>query len=143
MKLDVLTIHGCFQMWAHALEVNLHAQFDEGTGKDERKQIITNDWQKTSSNWWSIEALIETYHDELGLFRGRPLPAGVAHAAEATAAVMPECLIQGEASGSTLEDEPAGMVSRGKQMRASVQPIPSCLRGKLIVRSSGKHILLR
>lgn len=95
----MLTIHGFFQTWAHALEVNLRAQFDEGTGKDERKQIITNDWQKTSSNWWSIEALIATYHDELGLFRGRPLPAGVAHAAEATAAVMPECLIQGEASG--------------------------------------------
>lgn len=59
-------------MWAHALEVNVRAQFDEDIGKDERKQIIANDWQKTSGNWWGIEALIETYHDELGPFRGRP-----------------------------------------------------------------------
>jgi hypothetical protein len=72
LTLDMLTIHEFFHMWAQALEVNLRAQFDEDIGKDERKQMIANDWQKTSGNWWGIEALIETYHDVLGPFRGRP-----------------------------------------------------------------------
>lgn len=72
LKLDRLNLLEFFTMWSRAMEDNLRARFDEEIGKDERNQVIAGYYAQTGGSWWGIEALITTYHEELGPFRSRP-----------------------------------------------------------------------
>jgi hypothetical protein len=72
IKLTVLDVNEFFEMWAHALEVNLRADFEDGINEDEQDQLTYSYWQKTEGIWWGIQDLLDVYHQELEPWRGRP-----------------------------------------------------------------------
>lgn len=72
IKLELLDLEAFFDMWAHALEVNLRADFVDEISGTEQDELAYNYWQKTNGSWWGISDLLDVYHQELGPWRGQP-----------------------------------------------------------------------